>query len=37
MLTLAVDLSPRTEDPIPDSWAGWMKDGESMVFMRELD
>jgi hypothetical protein len=24
MRTLAVDLSPRTEDPMPDSWAGWM-------------
>jgi hypothetical protein len=37
MLTLAVDLSPRTEDPMPDSWAEWMKDGESMAFMRGLD
>jgi hypothetical protein len=33
ILTLAVDLSPRTEDPMPDSWAEWMKDGESMAFM----
>ncbi len=22
ILTLAVDLSPRTEDPMPDSWGG---------------
>jgi hypothetical protein len=24
MLTLVVDLSSRTKDPMPDSWGGWM-------------